>query len=72
MIDAFTPLGVGSEYSWMLSGCRAGHFWVMGKVARLVMLDIFPQRWEMRLNRVSARKLPVDWRHEPATYINRK
>src|SRR3546814_7911365 len=29
MIDAFTPLGVGSEYSWMRSGCCAGHFRVI-------------------------------------------
>src|ERR1700728_3670991 len=31
MIETFTPLGVGSEYSWMRSGCRGGHFWVMGR-----------------------------------------
>jgi hypothetical protein len=38
MIDAFTPLGVGSEYSWMRSGCCAGHFLVMGKELRSVIV----------------------------------
>ena len=37
MIDAFTPLGVGSEYSWMRSGWVAGHFLVMGKSERVGM-----------------------------------
>src|SRR5689334_1429226 len=31
MIDTLTPLGVGSEYSWMRSGCAAGHFFAIGK-----------------------------------------
>src|SRR6476620_4730497 len=33
-MDTFTPLGVGSEYSWMRSGWRAGHLRVMGKADR--------------------------------------
>jgi hypothetical protein len=36
MIETFTPLGVGSEYSWMRSGWSAGHFFVMGKEDRAV------------------------------------
>src|ERR1700722_1097883 len=31
IMDIFTPFGVGSEYNWMRSGCRGGHFWVMAK-----------------------------------------
>src|SRR3954462_4472836 len=34
MIDTFTPLGVGSEYSCSRCGCWAGHFFVMGKSVR--------------------------------------
>ncbi|WP_305806991.1 hypothetical protein [Stenotrophomonas sp. YIM B06876] len=37
MIDTFTPLGVGSEYSCRRSGCSAGHFSVMGKAERSLM-----------------------------------
>jgi hypothetical protein len=29
MMDTFTPLGVGSEYSWIRSGWLAGHLRVM-------------------------------------------
>jgi hypothetical protein len=31
MIEIFTPFGVGSEYSWMRSGCLGGHLPVMAK-----------------------------------------
>src|SRR5690606_14864709 len=41
MIDTLTPLGVGSEYSWMRSGCRAGHFLVIGKADKSVMEILF-------------------------------
>src|SRR5215469_8667091 len=37
MIEIFTPFGVGSEYSCSRSGCRAGHFLVIGKLDRSVM-----------------------------------
>ena len=37
MMDTFTPLGVGNEYSWSRSGCWAGHFWVIGKADKDVM-----------------------------------
>ena len=36
-IDAFTPLGVLSEYSWMRSGCCAGQCAVIGKAERSLM-----------------------------------
>src|SRR5690349_1133472 len=37
MIDTFTPLGVGSEYSCSRSGCCAGHLRVMGKADKSLM-----------------------------------
>jgi hypothetical protein len=39
MIDIFTPLGVGSEYSWMRLGCRGGHFWVILKAESSFIAD---------------------------------
>lgn len=37
MIEAFTPLGVVSEYSCRRSGSRGGHLRVIGKVLRSFM-----------------------------------
>src|SRR5690606_16376324 len=37
MIEAFTPLGVLSEYSWMRSGCRAGQRLAIGNAERSAM-----------------------------------
>jgi hypothetical protein len=38
MIDTLTPFGVGSEYSWIRSGCWAGHFLVIWKELRSVIV----------------------------------
>src|SRR5690606_16197352 len=51
MIDTFTPLGVGSEYSWMRSGCCAGHFPVIGKEDKSVMGILFSAHELGRLRR---------------------
>src|SRR5690606_15303215 len=41
MIETLTPLGVGSEYNWMRSGCRAGHLRVMGKLLSSAIAVLF-------------------------------
>jgi hypothetical protein len=40
MIETFTPLGVGREYSWIRSGWRGGHFCVTAKDARGVLIVV--------------------------------
>jgi hypothetical protein len=36
-MDTFMPLGVGSEYNWMRSGCCGGHFRLMAKAESSVI-----------------------------------
>src|SRR6516162_9564371 len=45
MIDTFTPLGVGSEYSCSRSGCRGGHFFVTGKPDRSLTATLSLAQW---------------------------
>src|SRR5207248_11802935 len=42
MTETLTPFGVGREYSFGRSGCRAGHLLVTGKLARSVMVTPEP------------------------------
>src|SRR5580692_2077159 len=39
IMETFTQLGVGSEYSWMRSGWRGGHFWVIVKAESSCIAD---------------------------------
>eukprot|EP01032_Pedospumella_encystans_P033787 gene33787-38184_t len=43
-MDTLTPFGVGSEYSWMRSGCWAGQRWEM--LRSDMGVSIFSERWE--------------------------
>src|SRR3546814_3708729 len=59
MIDAFTPLGVGSEYSWMRSGCCAGHFRVIENADKSGFMSAPKSGISVYRNGLSAGHVPV-------------
>src|SRR6516162_4768437 len=68
MIDTFTPLGVGSEYSCSRSGCRGGHFFVTGKPDRSLTATLSPAHWLSRPARfvASSPALTAGWPRRPS------
>src|SRR5580704_17085 len=59
--ETLTPFGVGSEYSWIRSGCRAGHFLVIGNIDRSGMLQVlgFRRSHQVEGLRVSPPQFPA-------------